>query len=103
MESPSTAVQGVAVESEPSLMSPVSNADEVISDSSAHTEEKTESNQNAIEKENEQSPQTDVEAGIKLDETEVPLFGKASRRAVALKIMAQRQRELFAKTHPNAS
>lgn len=103
VESTSTAVQDVAVETETPLISPVSNADEVISDSSARTEEKTESNQNTVEKENEQSLQTDVEAGIKLDETEVPLFGKASRRAVALKIMAQRQRELFAKTHPNAS
>lgn len=33
----------------------------------------------------------------------VPLFGKASRRANALKIMAQRQRELYAKTHKDAA
>ena len=34
---------------------------------------------------------------------EVPLFGKASRRVRALKTMAQRQRQLFEKTHNNAS
>ena len=34
---------------------------------------------------------------------DVPLFGKASRRATALRIMAQRQRELFEKTHSNAA
>lgn len=34
---------------------------------------------------------------------EVPLFGKASRRVRALKTMAQRQRQLFEKTHNDAS
>lgn len=53
---------------------------------------------------NEETTASAIESEAESTQTnDVPLFGKASRRATALRIMAQRQRELFEKTHSNAA
>ena len=50
-----------------------------------------------------QSETTPTASEQNTESNEVPLFGKASRRVRALKTMTQRQRQLFEKTHNNAS
>lgn len=50
-----------------------------------------------------QSETTHTASEQNTESNEVPLFGKASRRVRALKTMTQRQRQLFEKTHNNAS
>ena len=50
-----------------------------------------------------QSDTTHTASEQNTESNEVPLFGKASRRVRALKTMTQRQRQLFEKTHNNAS
>lgn len=50
-----------------------------------------------------QSDTTHTASEQNTESNEVPLFGKASRRIRALKTMTQRQRQLFEKTHNNAS
>jgi STE24 endopeptidase len=50
-----------------------------------------------------QSETTHTASEQNTESNEVPLFGKASRRIRALKTMTQRQRQLFEKTHNNAS